>query len=124
MPRKKILIVDDDFSFSRMLTWMTHNLGYDAISVNCPSSALKLVSGQGVDLVLLDLSLGSESGWDILGMLREQSDIPVIMMTGGDVSEFTVFDAHMKGAQGVLGKPFDAKLLGGVLGRLLDVQQA
>ncbi|MFA6002455.1 MAG: response regulator [Elusimicrobiota bacterium] len=124
MPRKKILVVDDDFDFSRMLTWMAHNLGYDVISVASTRSALKLISCPGVDLALVDLSLDGDNGWDVLTKMRKQSDIPIIIMTGSDVSEHTISDARMKGAQGVLGKPFEAKQLGETLSKFLGYQQA
>ncbi|MFA6003534.1 MAG: response regulator [Elusimicrobiota bacterium] len=108
MKTKRVLVVDDDVAFSIMLTRMVQRGGCDVVAVADTRAALEQVRGRGIGLALIDVALGRENGWETLRLVRQESDVPVIMMTGGDISSETVTDARLLGATGVIGKPVDS----------------
>ncbi|HAM36424.1 MAG TPA: hypothetical protein DEB40_06140 [Elusimicrobia bacterium] len=120
--RKTVLIVDDDPNFTRMLARLLKSRGFDATVASTMEAARRLIGHNSADAILLDVVLGSENGWDVLGALRRLCRTPVVMMTGGPVDEETRIDARMLGASDVLGKPFSPAELCGVLERVLAVK--
>jgi DNA-binding response OmpR family regulator len=76
--RRCILHVDDDAQVARQLAVMA-----DVISADCVESALRILASHQVDLVVLDISLGENSGLDLLPDLRDPTGnrIPVIIFS-------------------------------------------
>jgi PAS domain S-box-containing protein len=80
--RPRILHVDDDRD---ILTMVARKLGpmAEVISADCVENALRIVAGNPVDLVVLDIGLGENSGLDLLPDLRDPTGntIPVILFS-------------------------------------------
>jgi PAS domain S-box-containing protein len=80
--RPRILHVDDDYN---VLGLVNHELSSiaDVISADCVESALQTVASERIDLVVLDIMLGQDSGLDLLPDLRDGSGnvIPVIIFS-------------------------------------------
>ena len=100
-----ILVVDDDESVRALLSRALGADGFRVEAVGDATSAREALATQSHDLVVLDLTLGSEDGLDILSSLRESSDVPVILLTGrGD--EYDRILGLKLGADDYLVKPF------------------
>ncbi len=87
----RILIVDDEAFIRENLERILGEDGYRPYSTDNGDDAVKEVSEADVDLVLLDLNLGAESGLDVLRAMREvDPDVLVIIITGYGTVESAV----------------------------------
>lgn len=108
----QIVIVEDDRGIRKELKQLLENAFYEVKIVE----EFKDVAGQICsmtpvpDLVLLDLNLPKESGFDICTKLKEHSDIPIIFLTSrtDSMDELT---GILKGADDYITKPFNSPIL-------------
>ncbi|MGB9594027.1 MAG: response regulator transcription factor [Anaerolineae bacterium] len=105
-----ILVVDDE---SRMVRFIQTNLemdGFRVISASNGLEALEKVRTELPDLVILDVMMPEMDGFETLEMIREQSEVPVIMLTvkGEERDKHQAFTA---GADDYLTKPFSPREL-------------
>ena len=108
---EKILIIDDEAFIRENVERILNEEGYQVLSAAGGKEALQLVSEEEVDLVLLDLNLGTENGIDVLKSLKEiDPDILVIIITGFGSVE-TAVDSLKMGAFHYMKKPFKADAL-------------
>lgn len=108
---RKILIVDDDASISRMLQDLLIGEGYAVVSANNGREGLRAVEAHSIDGILLDLEMPVMDGWTMLDELRwRNDDVPVIVMSGG-VPAASMRGLMREGAQGFLMKPFQLEEL-------------
>ena len=93
-----ILYVDDDLALARLATRSLGRAGYEVVHAVDASSAMAALENGGIDAVVLDHYLKTETGLDILHMMREAGlELPVIYVTGS--SEATIaIDALKNGA--------------------------
>jgi len=110
MPKDKILVVDDEKNIVDIVKAYLEKEGYRIIVAYDGESALELARKQPPDLIVLDLMLPEISGWDICRILREKSDIPIIMLTARDEVTDRIVGLEM-GADDYVTKPFDPKEL-------------
>lgn len=76
-----LLIIEDDEVYSELLIQLlTHN-GFQAQLANNSTTGLKLAHSLKPDAVILDIMLPGVDGWQICSLLREVSDVPIIMLT-------------------------------------------
>ena len=106
----KILLVNDDRELVDLLTFVLRRAGLDALSAFDASTALELLETERPDLAVLDVSLGSGSGFDLLRDLRRRSRIPVIMLTARNAEDDKVRGLEL-GADDYLTKPFSHREL-------------
>lgn len=81
----RILLIEDEAAIRRMLSEILVGAGYDVAELTDFGNLDDLnrgVEGSGADLILLDLGLAGLSGLELLRRLRQNSDIPVIILTG------------------------------------------
>jgi two-component system response regulator AtoC len=111
MPRKKVLIVDDERLVRWSLAQKMKGWGYEVVEAESGSAGLRALAVEGPDLVLLDVKLPDAKGTDVLEELRKSwPDLPVIMITAFGVIEDAV-TAMRRGAYDFITKPIDdAKL--------------
>src|ERR1700753_3513343 len=80
----RVLVVEDEESFSDALSYMLRREGYEvAVAANGPD-ALGTFDRSGADLVLLDLMLPGLSGTEVCRSLRQKSNVPIILVTARD----------------------------------------
>ena len=119
---EKILIVDDEAFIRENLERILAEDGYRPFSTDNGEDALKLVGEEEVDLVLLDLNLGSKSGLDVLKTLREvDPEVLVIIITGYGTVESAV-EALKMGAYDYIKKPFKADAIRLIVRLALETQ--
>jgi DNA-binding response OmpR family regulator len=105
-----ILAVDDDPSVRQMIA---HYLGDNEMRVTTLASGRDIVdvmARETIDLVVLDLRLPGEDGMQIARKLRDDSDIPIIMLTGRKDEADRVMGLEL-GADDYLTKPFSPREL-------------
>jgi len=119
---ERILIVDDEAFIRENLERILSEDGYRPISTETAESALKIFSEEEVDMVLLDLNLGTQSGLDVLRQLREiDPDVLVIIITGYGTVESAV-EALKLGAYDYIKKPFKADAIRLIVKLALETQ--
>jgi two-component system, OmpR family, response regulator len=105
-----ILVVDDDPQIRELLEeYLTEN----ALRVSVVSSGqqmAKILADEAIDLVVLDLRLAGEDGMAIARTLREQSAIPIVMLTGVRDEADRIMGLEL-GADDYLTKPFSPREL-------------
>ena len=100
-----IVVVDDEQPIRTLLRNCFESEGYRVSEAATGAELLTLLKGGNVDLITLDLTLGSESGLEIARKLRAESQIPIIMVTGkGDLIDRVV--GLEIGADDYIAKPF------------------
>jgi two-component system, OmpR family, response regulator RegX3 len=106
----RILIVEDEVSFSDPLSYVLRKEGYDVAVAETGPDGLAEFDQNGADLVLLDLMLPGLSGVDVCRALRQRSTVPVIMLTAKD-SEIDKVVGLEIGADDYVTKPYSSREL-------------
>lgn len=102
-----ILIVEDEYAISQVLTVYLKKVGYDVTQCFHGGQALAMFREVQPDLVLLDIMLPEKNGWLILKEIRELSACPIIMLTAlGEVNNR--LEGFEQGADDYIAKPFIA----------------
>lgn len=107
---QKILVVDDDPAISEMLTIVLSAEGFDTVAVTDGALAVETASREQPDLILLDLMLPGMNGIDICRVIRQESSVPIIMLTAKTDTVDVVLGLE-SGADDYVNKPFKAKEL-------------
>ena len=102
---KKIVIVEDDHNISELLQLYLKNEGYETVIANDGGEGIDQFRRFRPDLVLLDLMLPVMDGWGVLRTIRQDSKVPVIMLTakGEDMDKIMRMEY---GADDYIKKPF------------------
>ncbi|MEP7035920.1 MAG: response regulator transcription factor [Dermatophilaceae bacterium] len=106
----RILLVEDEESFSDPLSYLLRREGYEVTVAQTGPAALEDFDREGADLVLLDLMLPGLSGMDVCRALRQRSSVPVIMLTAKD-SEIDKVVGLELGADDYVTKPYSSREL-------------
>ena len=105
---KKILIVEDDHNISELLQLYLKNEGYETVIANDGGEGIDQFRRFRPDLVLLDLMLPVMDGWGVLRTIRQDSKVPVIMLTAkGETSDKVT--GLKQGADDYITQPFEMK---------------
>ena len=105
-----IMVVDDEPGVRKLLKRCLEPEGYDVITASDGDSALAAMRKCQPDLVVLDILMPGLDGFDVLELIRQRSDIPIIMLSGKQ-EVTTVRDALILGADDYLRKPFHTREL-------------
>lgn len=106
----RVLVVEDEESFSEALSFMLRREGYEVEVVDDGKLATEVFDHRGADLVLLDLMLPSMSGTEVCRHIRGKSQVPIIMLTAKD-SEIDKVVGLELGADDYVTKPFSSREL-------------
>jgi two-component system KDP operon response regulator KdpE len=106
----KILIVDDEPAIRTLLKSTLARAGYQAIEAATAKEALSSAAIDKPDLVLLDLGLPDRDGLELIGALRGESGVPLIVVSARENSEQKVAALDL-GADDYVTKPFDTEEL-------------
>jgi two-component system OmpR family response regulator len=109
-PQPHILVVDDDPQIRELLQeYLAENALRVSVALNGAQMS-KILADEVIDLVILDLRLAGEDGMTIARTLRDQSAIPIIMLTGVRDEADRVMGLEL-GADDYLTKPFSPREL-------------
>ncbi len=100
-----ILLIDDDTALLRLAELNLKKEGYRVVCAAHGILGLQMMETERPALILLDVSMPKLDGWETCRLIREISDVPVIMLTGRD-DEFDKARGLDLGADDYLTKPF------------------
>ncbi len=106
----KILLVDDDPDLLAIIAFALQQAGFVVVTAVDGVSALDTFEQEEPDLAVLDINLPRMNGFELAGKIRQQSSIPVIMLTVRDEEEDVVRALDL-GADDYLTKPFSPRIL-------------
>lgn len=106
----KILIVEDEPSFSDALAYLLGREGFEVTVADNGPAAIEEFDRHGADLVLLDLMLPGLPGTEVCRQLRTRSNVPVIMLTAKDTEVDKVVGLEL-GADDYVTKPYSSREL-------------
>jgi two-component system response regulator RegX3 len=106
----KILIIEDEISFSEALSFLLQKEGFETKIAETGKQGLEAFKSQNFDLILLDLMIPEISGIDVCRTIRTSSQIPIIMLTAKD-SEIDKVVGLELGADDYVTKPYSAREL-------------
>jgi two-component system response regulator CpxR len=106
----QILVIDDDLELGELLTELLGQEGYAVEVVGDAPSGLARAQAKGFTLIVLDVMLPGQNGFEVLTRLRKTSQVPVLMLTarGEDVDRIVGLEM---GADDYLPKPFNPREL-------------
>lgn len=100
-----ILMIDDDAALLRLTELNLTKAGYHFVSAQHGIAGLQMLEQEHPSLVLLDVSMPKLDGWETCRLIREVSDVPIIMLTGRDEENDKARGLDL-GADDYLTKPF------------------
>ena len=110
MSGKKVLVVDDDAKTAELVKLYLSRDGYRVLTAGDGNEALRLARENHPDLIVLDLMLPGISGLEVCRILREESDVPIIMLTALTTDEDRLKGLEL-GADDYVTKPFSPREL-------------
>jgi len=111
MKTERVLIVDDDETFIRLVDRVLSHEGYVILKATNGQEALRQLFTRKPDLVLLDVEMPKMDGWQTCNRIRDVSDVPIIILTGKHKTEEDVVRGLDYGADDYLLKPVGNKEL-------------
>ena len=106
----RVLVVEDEESFSDALTFMLEREGYEVAVAADGNVALEVFEKSGADILLLDLMLPGLPGTEVCRQIRTRSQVPIIMLTAKDGEVDKVVGLEL-GADDYVTKPFSSREL-------------
>jgi len=109
---ERILIIDDEQNLLDVVEDYLKKNDYEVYTADSGSKALKMFRELEPDLLILDLNLPDISGEDLCWMIRQESDVPILMLTAKTSEDDKVHGLSL-GADDYLTKPFSPRELVG-----------
>lgn len=105
-----VMVVEDEQSLREPLVYLLEKEGYEVLEAAEGTSALELFKTQQIDLILLDIMMPGMSGNEVCRVIRQTSNVPVIMLTAKD-SEIDKVVGLEIGADDYVTKPYSTREL-------------
>ena len=102
----KILIVDDEPEIRNLLRLYLENEGYEIIEAADGNEALRIAGEEKISLCILDVMMPGIDGFHVLQRIREDSNIPVMIISARDTDADKILGLNL-GADDYLAKPFN-----------------
>ena len=110
MTAKRVLVVDDDVKTVELLKLYLNRDGYKILTAYDGIEALRLARESHPDLIVLDLMLPGIDGLEVCRTIREESDVPIIMLTARTTDQDKLTGLSL-GADDYVTKPFSPREL-------------
>ena len=105
-----LLVVDDDRRIRDLLSRFLAGEGYRVTTADNAADARAKLTGLSFDLLILDVMMPGETGFEFAKSLRGTSDVPILMLTARDAAESRIEGLSL-GADDYLSKPFEPREL-------------
>jgi two-component system, OmpR family, response regulator RegX3 len=106
----KVLVVEDETSYSEALSYVLRKEGFDVAIAETGPDALAEFERAGADIVLLDLMLPGLPGVEVCRQIRQTSSVPIIMVSAKDTEVDKVVGLEL-GADDYVTKPYSPREL-------------
>ena len=103
----KILIADDEAEIRDLLRLYLENENYKVVEASNGVEALNVFRAESPDLCVLDIMMPEMDGYKVLRKLREESNVPVIILSAKDADSEKILGLNL-GADDYISKPFNA----------------
>ena len=112
MVGNKILIVDDEARMRKLITDFLQAKGYSILEAEDGEKALEVFekNSSKICLILLDVMMPKLDGWSVLRQIRQESKVPIIMLTARGEEQDELFGFEL-GVDEYISKPFSPKIL-------------
>ena len=100
-----ILIAEDEERLRKIVVKYLTSEGFRVLEAEDGVKALEIFNSDDIDLLILDVMMPKLDGWNVLKKVREDSAVPVIMLTARDSEEDTLFGFRL-GTDDYVAKPF------------------
>jgi two-component system, OmpR family, phosphate regulon response regulator OmpR len=117
-----LLIVDDDRRIRDLLSRFLAGEGYRVTTAESAGEARAKLDGLSFDLLILDVMMPGETGFDLAQSIRTSSHVPILMLTARDESENRIKGLEI-GADDYVAKPFEPRELSLRIANILKRQQ-
>lgn len=107
---RNLLIVEDDFKIRKLLSVYFKGEGFNILEAEAGDDAITVFKNEKIDLVFLDIMLPEVDGLRVCEVIRETSDVPIIMLTAKSQEEDKLRGFEY-GADEYVTKPFSLKVL-------------
>lgn len=107
---KNILIIEDEKAMRKIIKDYLHKENFSIIEAEDGDIGLKLFYEKQVDLVVLDIMIPKYDGWSLCRKIRENSNVPIVMLTARSEESDVIFGLEL-GADEYITKPFSPKIL-------------
>jgi two-component system phosphate regulon response regulator OmpR len=107
---RHLLVVDDDRRIRDLLSRYLVGEGFRVTTADSAKQARAKLDGMSFDLLILDVMMPGESGFDLARSIRENSDVPILMLTARSETENRIRGLEL-GADDYLPKPFEPREL-------------
>jgi two-component system phosphate regulon response regulator OmpR len=103
-----LLVVDDDRRIRDLLSRFLLSEGYRVTTADNAAEARAKLGGLSFDLLILDVMMPGESGFDLAKTLRASSNVPILMLTARDATDSRIEGLSI-GADDYVSKPFEPR---------------
>jgi two-component system phosphate regulon response regulator OmpR len=105
-----LLVVDDDRRIRDLLSRFLTGEGYRISTANTAAAARAKLGGMSFDLLILDVMMPGETGFEFAKSIRQTSNVPILMLTARDAAESRITGLEI-GADDYVVKPFEPREL-------------
>jgi two-component system response regulator RegX3 len=106
----RVLVVEDEQSLREPLVYLLQKEGYDVVEAEDGNRAVQIFNEYGADMILLDLMLPGLSGNEVCRTIRQDSQVPIIMLTAKEAEIDKVVGLEI-GADDYVTKPYSTREL-------------
>ena len=108
--KEKIFIIEDDLTIQTQLKTLLSGNGYEVDAVTDYSRIIEQLKAFAPHLVLLDIKLPGNSGFEICSLIRSFSDIPIVFVTSSS-TDMDELNSIMLGGDAFITKPYNTAIL-------------
>ena len=122
MPKTKVLVVDDEEDFAKVLKIRLKANGYDVVLAHDSIQAMMMANQEKPDLIILDIMIPGEDGFSVTERLKQAEatrSVPIIFLTGVPGGEGR---AYRSGACGYIMKPYNPEELLETIHKALQIK--
>lgn len=108
MSEKKILIIDDDPHIREILEDYLKFEGFSVFAAEDTEAGYKILNSENIDILILDIMLPDEDGWEFCQRIRPEFELPIIFLSAKDESADKITGLEL-GADDYISKPFSPR---------------
>lgn len=116
--KRRILVIDDDVLYGKTVRTLLVRQGFEVIIALDGEEGLRVAARKNFDLIVLDVRMPRMNGYSVCSMIREFSDVPILMVTVMFEEDDVVMGLEV-GADDYLAKPFSERVFLARIGALL-----
>lgn len=109
-PMARLLLIDDEANLRHTLSYALRQEGYEVLTAQDGEEGLEIFRTSAPDLVILDVMMPKQDGFEVCRKLRKASDVPIVMLTARDTELDKIVGLEI-GADDYLAKPFSVREL-------------